>query len=556
MSYKLRKIFIVVLPVLALFWMFYIVDSVHTDWVRGKISRNVHQQLRDKADGLATAINNRISLLYGVKSFVEADPSQERLQREFARIASSISSNTECIRAVQLVRYGRITYLWPLERNRPALGRDLLNDPRMSVRRSVAHALRTDSVVLNGPIELIQGGSGIVARLRLNDTDGSVWGLAALVIDLPALLYEARIKVSDYHLRYALRSDDGDVFFGDAGITVEAPEEQAITLIGDTWTFFAVPVRGWSAIISEQTRIFRIAGSIIAVLLIVLYLFALRNRNILKRLVDHRTSELQHANEALRLQVAERIKISEDLTTALSRAEQSDRLKDTFIASMSHEIRTPLHVILGYIDLLGGMGEQAVYDHSTYVSNIRNAGNRLMRTVEQLLQLSRLKTGTLATSFEVLAVDATLEPIVQGFAPIAAERGLHVEYIPLRETMLLSTDRFCLEQSVTNLIDNAVKYTNKGYVRVETSVDAEFFHIAVRDTGIGIGKEYREQLFQPFTQEVSGYSRPYDGLGLGLTLTKRYVELNHGHIDVESEKGKGTVVTLSYPRSLAATPST
>jgi two-component system sensor histidine kinase ChiS len=532
---------------LPLLGLWYAVDIVHTEWIRSRVTQNVRERLSDKADVLAAAINSRISLLYGLKSFVEADPSSARLEKEFSRIATSIAGNADCIRAVQLVQEGRIRYLWPIAGNMRVLGHNLLEDARPSVRRTVGEAMKTDRVVLNGPIELIQGGQGIVGRLRIRDTDGGVWGLAAIVIDIPELFTETGIRGTGKNLFYALRSGDGDIFLGNPSINSLQPEEERIALIGAEWTFLAVPRRGWDVIIAEETRLFRIASGVIAALLTALLFIFVRNRFLLKKLVEHRTSELRQVNEELRLEMAERVKMSDDLATALERAEQSDKLKDTFIASMSHEIRTPLHVIIGYADLLESDSEATAKERTSYMTNIRQAGRRLMRTVEQLLQLSSLRAGTFHINREAIDVDSVIGPLVWEFSAFAADRGLHLDFVPSDGGLRVTADRYCVEQAVANLLDNAIKYTKSGFVRVAVSSDAGTARIVVQDSGIGISEEYRDRMFRPFTQEVSGYARPYDGLGLGLALTHQYIVLNGGSIGIQSEKGKGTSIALIFP---------
>jgi signal transduction histidine kinase len=542
---ELLWFFILLLPLCGL-W--YAVDSMYVRGVRGQISSEVRDRLSDRASVLSAAVNSKISLLYGVKSFIEADPSAARLDREFERIARSIGGGTNCIRAVQLVKDGRITYVWPLTRNQNVLGHSLITDAREPVRRTVAEAMQTDHVVLNGPIDLLQGGQGIVARLRLLDPDGSVWGLAAIVIDIPELFAEAGILEEDQEIRYALQSGDGIVFFGSPGLPAQGSERERVVLIGAEWSFHAVPLRGWDVVIGEEMRLIRVFSGFIALLLAVLLLLFVRNRVILKKLVEHRTSELRKANEDLRSEVDHRKKISEELTIALERAEESDRMKDAFIASISHEIRTPLHIILGYVELVESDKEAAHEERADYLLNINQASRRLMRTVEQLLQLSSLKTGSFRPKLEVLDLVPLLASLVGEYRALADKNNLQIEFEASDDSVLAHADRFCVEQSVANVLDNAIKYTRRGYIRVKTEHYDGSARIMVKDSGIGIADEYRSHIFEPFSQEVGGYARPYEGLGLGLALTSHYITLSGGRIDIESIKGEGTEVIISLSR--------
>ncbi|MCZ7558595.1 MAG: ATP-binding protein [Bacteroidia bacterium] len=529
---------------LPLLGLWYAVDAMYVHGVRRQLASDVKDRLSDRATVLSAAVNSKISFLYGIKSFVEADPSVSRLDREFERIARSIVGRATCIRAVQIVQDGRITYSWPVTRNQNVLGHNLLTDAREPVRRTVAEAMRTDRVVLNGPIELLQGGLGMVGRLRLLGPDGNVWGLAAIVIDIPDLLVEAGISPEDAVNRYALRSGDASVFFGSPTLPAEEAERERVMLIGGEWTYYAAPLAGWDAVVQQKMRDVRVYSGVIALLLAVLLLLFVRNREILKNLVEHRTSELRKANEDLQNEVEHRTRISEELTVALARAEESDRMKDAFIASISHEIRTPLHIILGYVALVHADAQTTPDERAEYLHNIHQASGRLMRTVEHLLQLSSLRTGAFRPNIEAMDLVPLIGSLVSEYRTLAEKKTLQLEFTAPDEAVVARVDRFCVEQSLANVLDNAIKYTKAGFIRVRTEHRGGVARIVVQDSGIGISQEYRSHVFEPFSQEVGGYARPYEGLGLGLALTSRYIEMCGGSIEIQSSKGEGTEVTI------------
>jgi signal transduction histidine kinase len=289
----------------------------------------------------------------------------------------------------------------------------------------------------------------------------------------------------------------------------------------------------------------RIYSGIIALLLAVLLLLFIRNREILKKLVEHRTSELLTANESLRHEVEHRTRISEELSVALERAEESDRMKDAFIASISHEIRTPLHIILGYVALVQTDTETAPDERAEYLHNIHQASGRLMHTVEHLLQLSSLRTGAFRPNIETVDLVPLVGSLVSEYRTLAEKKTLQLEFMAPDEAVYARMDRFCVEQSLSNVLDNAIKYTIEGFIRVRTECRDGVARIVVQDSGIGISPEYRSHVFEPFSQEVGGYARPYEGLGLGLALTSRYIEMSGGSIEIQSSKGEGTEVTIS-----------
>jgi signal transduction histidine kinase len=546
LRYTYKELTTFSLVMLLMMWAFYLLDSVHSDWVEGRLRSHVSEQLVQKNVILSNTLTSKISLLYGLRTFVEMDPSPARLDAEFDYLATSLRGNSAGVRALQLVKNGVIQYMHPMEGNESALGLNLLDDPRSTVNESIRHALKSDRVTLNGPLELKQGGLGIVARLPVRCKDAT-WGLAAVVIDLPELFAEAGIASHRGELLLAARDANGNVFFGSEDVFSKSPEIQRIPLIDGYWEVAAAPATGWLELVSDQVISFRVACIIVLLLLFTLFFVSTRSKYILQKLVERRTNELQTLNLELKHEIDARRRTEIDLVTARDKAEHSERLKDAFLASMSHEIRTPLHVILGYVDLLRAPDEEILHDKVTYISSMKTAGNRLMRTVEELLHISSLRAGTFKPKRSDFDIVSTTKALVRNYHAEATDRGLELVFRSNLVRAQLHADRYSIEQSITNLIDNAIKYTEKGVV--EVSIDGTDSHcsISVRDSGIGISEEYIRNVFDVFSQEICGYNRPYDGLGLGLALTKRYVELHGGKIHVESVKGKGSEFTLQLP---------
>jgi len=534
------------LVLLLLCWALYLLDSVHTRWAESRVRSTVSGQLVQQGVVLSNTLNSKLALLYGLRSYVEADPSTARLDSEFDLIARSLRENTVGIRALQLVKDGRIQYMYPTRGNEAAIGLDLRNDPRPDVRKTVRKAMTSDGITINGPLELKQGGSGIVARLPIH-SDGEIWGLAAVVIDLPALFAEAGIQPVSGELHVAARDQERAVFFGDEDVFAGQPEMQRIPLIDGAWELAAAPGAGWGTLVGDQIISFRIALGVVLLLLVSLFFVSTRNKYVLQKLVERRTQELRSLNSSLRKEVDARRRTEVDLVTARDEAEHSARLKDAFIASMSHEIRTPLHVILGYVDLLAGPEEEIAHEKHMYIESMKNAGSRLMRTIEEILHISSLRAGTYRLNKTDMDIVSTTKSLFHRYYSAAAERGLEMIWRSDIVRADLHADPHSLELALTNLLDNAFKYTEKGSIAVSVTGDGKHCSISVRDSGIGISDEYVEQVFDVFSQEKTGYNRPYDGLGLGLTLTKRYVELHGGSVAVESEKGVGSTFTMTLP---------
>jgi signal transduction histidine kinase len=378
--------------------------------------------------------------------------------------------------------------------------------------------------------------------------NGKVWGLAAIVIDIPELFLEAGIDATGGGLSIAVRDHNRGTFFGSEEVFGNSPEQQRIPLFDGYWDIAAAPSDGWLSLVHEEILAFRIAGIVIILLLMSLFFVSSRSKYILHKLVDRRTLELEQLNAELRREVEAHRRTEVDLITARDKAEHSDRLKDAFIATMSHEIRTPLHVMLGYVDLLHNPDDTSTSDdHVMYMRSMKNAGRRLMRSVEEMLHISSLRAGTFNFNPEDFDIVESSRNVVREFHQAARERGISLAFKSTLTRADVYADRYSLEQALTNLVDNAIKYTERGEVEIFIRGEGNDCTVNVRDTGIGIADDYIRHVFDVFSQEKIGYNRPYDGLGLGLSLTRKFVELNSGNIAVRSEKGIGSEFTISFP---------
>lgn len=234
--------------------------------------------------------------------------------------------------------------------------------------------------------------------------------------------------------------------------------------------------------------------------------------------------------------------------TAKDEAEESEKLKTEFLAQMSHEIRTPVNVILSYNSLLKEeFVEKLTEELSGVFKSIDQAGKRLVRTIDLILYMSMFQTGKLEVMNSEVDLNFILLNMIYEFKNIADEKKLKLKFINKAANANIQTDEFVIIHVFQNLVENALKYTNKGKVELELYNNSEGnLCVDVRDTGIGISKEYLVKMFKPFTQEDTGYSRKYEGIGLGLALVKNYLHLIGASIKVNSEKGKGSVFTVIF----------
>lgn len=246
--------------------------------------------------------------------------------------------------------------------------------------------------------------------------------------------------------------------------------------------------------------------------------------------------------------VTEKNLYEQELIAMREQALHMNKLKDEFIANISHEIRTPLNVMFGYLSLVSDMDAQpGAAELDEYYSIIRRSGERLMRTVDHILNISLLSSGALEVHRQSVNVLTKVEEIEKDFRMTASEKSLTLDIEIFSERPMIFADPYCLEQALVNLMENAIKYTDAGGVTIKVYEESGSVKISIRDTGIGISDEYMPRLYEEFSQEVTGYTRPYEGVGLGMALVKRYVQLNNGHIEVYSKKGEGTEFVLAFP---------
>jgi len=238
------------------------------------------------------------------------------------------------------------------------------------------------------------------------------------------------------------------------------------------------------------------------------------------------------------------------LERALDAALEASRLKSAFIANMTHEIRTPLNIIMGYVDLIGEyMAEQNDESQKDYLEGIQSASSRLSHTIGNILDISKIETDAFNVKKTQLEVGRLLKRLVEDFRVIAERKGITLTYIQDQSDARVFFDEYCLTTALSNLLDNAIKFTERGEVicRSYRAPDGRLC-VEIRDTGIGISREYLPHLFEPFSQEQLGNTRQYQGSGLGLALARKYLELNGAQISVQSEKGKGTTFTIHFSR--------
>ncbi|MDH7604637.1 MAG: PAS domain S-box protein [Melioribacter sp.] len=239
----------------------------------------------------------------------------------------------------------------------------------------------------------------------------------------------------------------------------------------------------------------------------------------------------------------------QELMIAKEKAEQADKLKSYFLAQMSHEIRTPLNVIVSFCNLIKEETQDIISPElKEYFKSIDFASKRIIRTIDLVLNMSAVQSGAYIPTYSFFNLkEKIIDNLMAEFKTIAENKGLtfYVDY--KTDKLSLFADDYSVAQIFSNLIDNAIKYTNEGSVEIVVERNEnDKLTVKVKDTGIGMSEDFLNKLFQPFTQEEQGYTRRFEGSGLGLALVKKYCEMNNAEIYVESQKGKGSTFTVIF----------
>ncbi|MBI5648335.1 MAG: PAS domain S-box protein [Ignavibacteriae bacterium] len=252
--------------------------------------------------------------------------------------------------------------------------------------------------------------------------------------------------------------------------------------------------------------------------------------------------------------ITERVRAEAELLAAKERAERSDKLKDAFIANISHEVRTPLNSILGFTEIL----RERVHPYQTadlarIFDRIQAGSDRLTRTIDLILNVSRMQAGDTLLRAAPVDVSIMVSKVLDGLAPLAANKSIGLDFHNDSEgTTIIQADEYLLSQALINLVDNAIKFTRQGSVTVHLRRTDGRLLLDVTDTGVGISEEYLPHLFKAYSQEETGMTKTYQGIGLGMTLVKQYCDVHGVPITVRSKKHEGSTFSLDLSALLTA----
>ena len=256
---------------------------------------------------------------------------------------------------------------------------------------------------------------------------------------------------------------------------------------------------------------------------------------------------IYHYHQAYKLAQKSLGESVEEMRKAKEIAEEMNRLKSSFLANMSHEIRTPINGILGISQVIEM--ETTSPEIKSYVQLQQQSGKRLLNTITSILNLSRLEAQKEHLVLEPVDVTKLLKEVLSPLEELARKKRLSFEFSSANTSLVCIADEHMLYQVFTNIVGNAIKFTERGGIMVSAGGEGGHAKVQVSDTGIGIAEDFLPRMFNPFEQESGGRNRNYEGTGLGLSISKKYIDLLGGDIQVVSTKGHGSSFTLWLPLS-------
>ena len=452
-------------------------------------------------------------------------------ENTFSELAEKIPNEDGVVKAFELAPEGIITEIYPMQGNSEALGLDVLREHER--KKDAVLAKETREYTLGGPYQLKQGGSGalLFKPVYQNDDSGksSFWGFVLQVIDWDCFMSDINLKsLSEADFSYKIWSYDRSS--EDKNILAQSQEdmpEDCLTIEceipNNTWYFDIAPSNGW---IPVSYWLLAIAAS---------YIFSLLVATIYYQISGKKHREKQYAA---------------DLKKAAELAKSANEAKTRFLFNMSHDIRTPMNAIIGFSGLLE-KNLQNEEKAKEYLGKICSSGNLLMTIINQILEIARIESGTIALQLKAEDINAVFHTVNTVFEEDIRKKNLQYSAdLDVYHTFIFC-DRVKLQEIMLNIISNAIKYTSDGHaVHVKIyEKDSENprkarFIFTCEDTGIGMSEEYLPHIFEEFSREHTTTENKVAGTGLGLPIVKSMIELMGGSIQVESTQGVGTKFTV------------
>ncbi|MGQ7270642.1 ATP-binding protein [Marinobacter nauticus] len=605
------------------------IDSTATERHRADIRAKWQEQVDDLSLQLRASILQNTQTVWGLAANVSVQPDINETQ--FKRLASVIFKLAPELLNIGLAPDFVIKHIYPLQGNQAALGLDLRTQSLS--REQMALLLETRRAVFNGPINLVQGGQGLAARIPIfeNQSD-KPWGVISAILDLERLYASIGLNTMPPEFQFVLSttgisSINQGIFFGPQNIDWQSPVSSTMSMPGFSWHLYAQPDDGWPNYpaspwllrsILALTTLTIIAGTLWITALII------HDRKMQRRfwglfdlapfgiaLYDAIDGELLQANPSftrilgskgvalsyfnaiydssgkpknsqhgvsstlathfrfsglegffpignnafipimlhgLRLDLQGNESVIWIIVEDISQRKEAERLKSEFISTVSHELRTPLTSISGALSLLttNAVGELSGKAQQLLKIAQRNS-DHLGFLINDLLDIEKLIAGKMDFNVVEFPVSEAITESLENIQNYATEKNITLNAQEL-STTTIKTDKQRLAQALNNVLSNAIKFSPvNGQIRIWTKPHGQGLRIYVQDEGPGIAPEFRERMFQKFSQADSSDRRSKGGTGLGLAITKELMARMEGDVGFTSEAGQGATFWLEVP---------
>ncbi len=425
-----------------------------------------------------------------------------------------------------------VFYVNPLEPNKPALGLNLASESMRS--ETISRAIQSDSVIASEPIDLVQDDEafpGVLLLLKVNKGSSQhqkAEGVVISVIQINKMFDKIKSELDTSNLEIKVAQNDQVIYTTGEHESVGALSVTHTFMFFDKqWRIEVTPKLSFSMEVKDwQSWLVIVTGFLIAILAQGFLLV------------------INGYQKELKLQVSQK---TADLEKAKTEAERANNAKSQFLANMSHEIRTPLNAVMGYAQL--GLEKQDA-DHRKSFQAILQSSNILLRLLGEVLDLAKIEAGRQVIDNSNFNLHQLVERVETSFRNSAQAKGLTLsctidESVPV----WVNSDEVRIEQIINNLMSNAIKFTEQGYVKLtvinkKQQGEQVQLEIRVEDSGIGMSDDVKKKIFSAFIQADNSHSRKYGGTGLGLAITRKLCELMDGSIDVSSQPGRGSVFTV------------
>ncbi|MGE0076570.1 MAG: ATP-binding protein [Bacteroidales bacterium] len=538
--FRILQVAIAIIAMVLIFISF-VIGKFDIEKKKGRERQLVLSELTTIGNRLEGIIHSTFNLTQGMVHLIRFQGNIT--QNQFESLCSMAMLENRYIRNVAVAPDNTISMIYPLIGNEKALGLEYLKNDQQ--KTSVLKAIELKQPLLAGPVNLVQGGVGLINRSPVyvkssTDTSMTYWGVVSIVAYYDSMLYDAGIYTSTKY-QFALQGDDGKgaagcVFYGDSILLSLDPIIVGINIPSGKWQLIAIPKYGWANIPIYRSQYFLF--SIALTCLILTFLIVL----------IHINNSIQQNNHLLALEIKERRKVEIELKKSKEAAEEANRIKTVFLANMSHEIRTPMNAIQGFTEVLlkGNVSKEMTTE---FTEIINTSSKQLLNVINDIIDISIIETGQFKIINENVGLNKLLNNIYNLHSNSASCKNIKliVRFGLADNFDSIISDEHRLFQIINNLVGNAIKFTDEGFVEFGYTLNDRNLQFYVKDTGIGIPAEFHNLIFERFRQVDEKLSRSYGGTGLGLAICKSIVELMHGEIWIESESNVGSTFYFAFP---------